>query len=344
MDISELLAFAVKNKASDLHLSSSLPPMIRVNGDIRRINLPPMEHKDVHRMVYDIMNDSQRKVYEETLEIDFSFEIPSLARFRVNAFNQQYGAGAVFRTIPSKVLTLEELNCPPIFKEISDQPRGIVLVTGPTGSGKSTTLAAMMDYINENQYSHILTVEDPIEFVHESKKCLINQREVGPHTLPFNNALRSALREDPDVILVGELRDLETIRLALTAAETGHLVFGTLHTSSAAKTIDRVVDVFPAAEKEMVRSMLSESLRAVISQTLMKRIGGGRVAAHEIMIGTPAIRNLIREGKIAQMYSSIQTGQAQGMQTLDQCLTELVQKGVVSKEEARYKAQNKDAL
>ncbi|MBZ0068010.1 MAG: type IV pilus twitching motility protein PilT, partial [Thiobacillus sp.] len=261
------------------------------------------------------------------------------------AFNQQYGAGAVFRTIPSKVLTLEELNCPPIFKEISDQPRGIVLVTGPTGSGKSTTLAAMMDYVNENQYAHILTVEDPIEFVHQSKKCLINQREVGPHTLSFNNALRSALREDPDVILVGELRDLETIRLALTAAETGHLVFGTLHTSSAAKTIDRVVDVFPAAEKEMVRSMLSESLRAVISQTLLKtKDGNGRVAAHEIMIGTPAIRNLIREGKVAQMYSAIQTGGNIGMQTLDQCLQDLVKRNIVASGVARGAAQNKDSF
>lgn len=345
MDISDLLAFSVKNKASDLHLSAGLPPMIRVHGDVRKINLPSMDHSQVHDMVYDIMNDGQRKVYEETLECDFSFEIPNLARFRVNAFNQNRGAGAVFRTIPSKIMSLEELNCPPIFKDIAQNPRGLVLVTGPTGSGKSTTLAAMVDYVNENEFGHILTVEDPIEFVHQSKKCLINQREVGPHTLSFSNALRSALREDPDVILVGEMRDLETIRLALSAAETGHLVFGTLHTSSAAKTIDRVVDVFPAAEKEMVRSMLSESLRAVISQTLCKtKDESGRVAAHEIMIGTPAIRNLIRENKIAQMYSSIQTGQNVGMQTLDQNLQDLVRRNVISIVEARQKAANKEAF
>ena len=345
MDITELLAFAVKNKASDLHLSAGLPPMIRVHGDVRRINLPPMEHKDVHAMAYDIMNDGQRKQYEETLECDFSFAVPNLARFRVNAFNQNRGAAAVFRTIPTKVLNLEELNCPKIFKDISDTPRGIVLVTGPTGSGKSTTLAAMIDYVNENKYGHILTVEDPIEFVHESKRCLINQREVHRDTMSFTNALRAALREDPDVVLVGEMRDLETIRLALTAAETGHLVFGTLHTSSAPKTIDRIVDVFPAAEKDMVRSMLSESLRAVISQTLLKtKDGQGRVAAPEIMLGTPAIRNLIRENKIAQMYSSIQTGQTLGMQTLDQCLADLVRRNVVSAAEARMRAQNKDSI
>jgi len=342
MDIGELLAFGVKNGCSDLHLSAGLPPMIRVDGDVRRINVPSLDHKDVHDMVYDIMNDKQRKDFEEFLECDFSFEVPKLARFRVNAFNQNRGAAAVFRTIPSDILSLEQLGAPASFKDISDYPRGVVLVTGPTGSGKSTTLAAMVNHKNESEYGHILTVEDPIEFVHESKKCLINQREVHRDTLGFNEALRSALREDPDVILVGEMRDLETIRLALSAAETGHLVFGTLHTSSAAKTIDRVVDVFPAEEKDMVRAMLSESLRAVISQTLLKKPGGGRVAAHEIMIGTPAIRNLIRENKIAQMYSAIQTGQQYGMQTLDQNLQELVKKNLVNRDEARLKAANKD--
>jgi twitching motility protein PilT len=344
MDITELLAFAVKNGASDLHLSSGLPPMIRVDGDVRRINVPPMAHKDVHRLVYDIMNDKQRKDFEEYLETDFSFEIKGLSRFRVNAFNHNRGAGAVFRAIPSKILTMEDLNCPAIFKDIADSPRGLALVTGPTGSGKSTTLAAMIDYVNERQHGHILTLEDPIEFVHESKKCLVNQREIHRDTLGFNEALRSALREDPDVILVGEMRDLETIRLALEAAETGHMVFGTLHTSSAAKTIDRIIDVFPAAEKDMVRSMLSESLRAVICQTLMKKVGGGRIAAHEVMIGIPSIRNLIRENKVAQMYSAIQTGSQYGMQTLDQNLKTLVEKGLVSKQEARSKAANKDSV
>ncbi|MGV0005594.1 MAG: type IV pilus twitching motility protein PilT [Candidatus Porifericomitaceae bacterium WSBS_2022_MAG_OTU9] len=344
MDIGELLAFGYKNGSSDLHLSAGLPPMIRVDGDIRRINVPPMEHKEVHDLVYDIMNDKQRKDYEEFLECDFSFEIPKLARFRVNAFNHHRGSGAVFRTIPADILSLEALKAPDIFKSIADYPRGVVLVTGPTGSGKSTTLAAMVNHKNENEYGHILTVEDPIEFVHQPKRCLINQREVHRDTLGFNEALRSALREDPDVILVGEMRDLETIRLALSAAETGHLVFGTLHTSSAAKTIDRVVDVFPAAEKEMIRAMLSESLRAVIAQNLLRKVGGGRVAAHEIMISTPAIRNLIRENKIAQMYSAIQTGQQFGMKTLDQDLQRLVKSGLVTRQEARSKAANKDSI
>ncbi|MEL0083406.1 MAG: type IV pilus twitching motility protein PilT [Gammaproteobacteria bacterium] len=344
MDITELLSFGVKQGSSDLHLSAGLPPMIRVDGDVKRINVPAMDHTEVHDMIYEIMNDKQRKDYEEFLETDFSFEVPNLARFRVNAFNHNRGAGAVFRTIPSEILTLEQLNAPKMFQDIADTPRGVVLVTGPTGSGKSTTLAAMVDHKNRTEQGHILTIEDPIEFVHESKKCLINQREVHRDTLGFNEALRSALREDPDVILVGEMRDLETIRLALSAAETGHLVFGTLHTSSAAKTIDRVVDVFPAAEKDMIRAMLSESLKAVISQTLLKKVGGGRVAAHEIMIGTPAIRNLIRENKIAQMYSAIQTGQQSGMQTLDQALQKLVQARTVTKEEAMSKAANRDSF
>jgi len=344
MDISELLAFSVKNQASDLHLSAGEPPMIRVDGDIRRINVPPLEHKTVHGLIYDIMNDKQRKEYEEFYENDFSFEIPGLARFRVNAFNHHRGAGAVFRTIPTKILSLEDLGCPPIFQEILDRQRGLILVTGPTGSGKSTTLAAMVDYLNANSMGHILTIEDPIEFVHDCKKSLINQREVHRDTLGFGEALRSALREDPDVILVGELRDPETISLALTAAETGHLVFGTLHTSSAAKTIDRIVDVFPASEKEMTRSMLSESLQAVISQVLIKKNGGGRAAAHEIMIGTPAIRNLIRENKVPQMYSAIQTGQQVGMQTMDQALMELIHRGTISRAEAKVKATTKDTF
>jgi len=338
MDITELLAFSNNQGASDLHLSAGLPPMIRVDGDVRRINLPPMDHQAVHSLIYEIMNDKQRRDFEEFLETDFSFEVPGVARFRVNAFNHNRGAGAVFRTIPSKVLTMEELGMGQVFRDISMIPRGICLVTGPTGSGKSTTLAAMLDYINDNKYEHILTIEDPIEFVHQSKKCLVNQREVHRDTLGFNEALRSALREDPDIILVGEMRDLETIRLALTAAETGHMVFGTLHTSSAAKTIDRIVDVFPAEEKSMVRSMLSESLQAVISQTLLKRQGGGRVACHEIMRGTPAIRNLIREDKIAQMYSAIQTGGSVGMQTMDQGLQDLVGRNIISREAARSKA------
>ena len=344
MNMGELLGYGVRNGASDLHLSAGLPPMIRVDGDLRRMDLPGLDHETVRGLVSGVMNDVQRNEFEERLETDFSFEISGLARFRVNAFNHHRGCGAVFRTIPSRIFSLEELGAPDIFKDIADTPRGVVLVTGPTGSGKSTTLAAMIDHKNASERGHILTIEDPIEFVHRSRKCLVSQREVHRHTIGFGEALRSALREDPDVILVGEMRDLETIRLALTAAETGHLVFGTLHTSSAAKTIDRIVDVFPAAEKDMVRAMLSESLQAVVSQTLLKKNGGGRIAAHEIMIGTTAIRNLIRENRTAQMYSTIQTGQQFGMRTLDQDLSALVRNGAVSREAARKAAVNKDAV
>ncbi len=338
MDITELLAFSAKQNASDLHLSSGLPPMIRVDGDIRRLNVPAMENKEVRALIYDIMGDRQRRDYEEHLEVDFSFEVPGIARFRVNAFNHARGAGAVFRTIPSDVLSMETLGLGEVFERLAMLPRGLVLVTGPTGSGKSTTLAAMIDYVNNHRYEHILTIEDPVEFVHTSKRCLNNQREVHRDTHSFADALRSALREDPDVILVGELRDLETIRLALTAAETGHLVFGTLHTTSAAKTIDRIVDVFPGEEKSMVLSMLSESLQAVVSQTLLKREGGGRVAAHEILIATSAIRNLIREDKIAQIYSAMQTSGGLGMQTLDASLKQLVKEGLVTREDAQSRA------
>jgi twitching motility protein PilT len=343
VDINELLAFSVQNKASDLHLSAGLPPIIRVDGEMRKLNLPELDHKTVNALIFDIMNDKHRKEYEENLEVDFSFEIQNLSRFRVNAFTQNRGAAAVMRTIPNEVLSLEQLGAPEIFKKIINQPTGIVLVTGATGSGKSTTLAAMVDHINTYKREHILTIEDPIEFVHQNKLCVLNQREVHRDTHSFNNALRSALREDPDVIMVGELRDLETIRLAISAAETGHLVFGTLHTNSAPKTIDRIIDVFPAAEKSLVRSMLSGSLRAVISQTLLKKTGGGRVAAHEIMIGIPAIRNLIRQDKVPQMYSVMQTGQARGMQTMEQCLQKLVAQGIISRQDAAAESIDKSS-
>ncbi|MGR5304254.1 type IV pilus twitching motility protein PilT [Vibrio mediterranei] len=344
MDITELLDFSVKHNASDLHLSAGVPPMVRIDGEVRKLGIPALEHSEVHKLIFDIMNDKQRSEYEEHLEIDFSFDVPDIGRFRVNAFNQSRGCSAVFRTIPSEVPTLAQIDAPDKFSEIASLERGLVLVTGPTGSGKSTTLAAMVDHINQHQNKHILTIEDPIEFVHQNKKCLVNQREVHRDTHSFKAALRSALREDPDIILVGELRDQETISLALTAAETGHLVFGTLHTSSAAKTIDRIIDVFPGQDKEMVRSMLSESLRAVIAQTLLKRVGGGRIACHEVMLATPAIRNLIREDKVAQMYSIIQTGAASGMQTMEQHSKRLLSQGLVELEEVNKKIEQHGSM
>lgn len=341
MDISEVLKFANDNGASDIHIKSGAVPAFRISGTMTPLKVPAMSAEEVRESIYDIMSDEQRKVFEEHLELDFSFPFGNIARFRVNVFMQQNGMSAVFRIIPTEILTLDQLNAPPIFKDIAMTPRGLCLVTGPTGSGKSTTLAAIIDHYNQNEAGHILTVEDPIEFVHQDKKSIISQRELGPHTKSFANALKSALREDPDVILVGEMRDLETISLALTAAETGHMVFGTLHTSSAPKTIDRIIDVFPASEKEMVRAMLSESLRAVISQTLLKKEGGGRVAAHEIMIATPAIKNLIRENKVSGMISAMQTGKADGMQTMDSCLQDLVARRIITRNEAMKKANNK---
>lgn len=335
MDIAELLLFAHKQGASDLHISAGEPPRIRVHGDMMPVKVPSLDKKEVHNMIYDILNDRQRKIFEETHDIDFSMELGDVARFRVNVFVQHRGEGAVFRTIPSEVLSFDKLGLPQTMRNFAKLEKGIVLVTGPTGSGKSTTLAAVVDLINDERHGHILTIEDPIEFVHKSKKCLVSQREVGPHTHSFANALRGALREDPDVILVGEMRDLETIQLALTAAETGHLVFGTLHTSSAPKTVDRIVDVFPGEEQGQIRAMFAESCRSVVSQVLLKKKEGkGRVAALEIMIGTPAVRNLIREGKVAQLPSALQTGHKWGMQTLDQHLKELVSKGIVTKEDA----------
>ncbi len=337
MDVSELLIFMVDNKGSDLHVSSGEPPVVRIHGDMVKIEVPALDKDEVHNMIYDILNDQQRKVFEENLELDFSFALGDVARFRVNVFKQQRGDAAVFRTIPTKIPTFEELNLPKVFMDIARLEKGLVLVTGPTGSGKSTTLAAMIDLINTEEKGHILTVEDPIEFVHYSKNCLVNQRELGPHTKSFSNALRSALREDPDIILVGEMRDLETISLALTAAETGHLVFGTLHTSGAPKTVDRVIDVFPAAQQAQVRSMFSESIQAVITQALFRRKDGkGRIAGFEIMIGNPAVRNLIREGKIAQIPSIMQTSKALGMQTMEASVTELMNKNLVTRDEVSF--------
>ena len=337
MDISELLRFALESGGSDLHMSAGEPPVIRIHGEMTKVDMPPLDKEDVHNMIYDILSDFQRKVFEEHLELDFSFGLGELARFRVNVFKQQRGESAVFRTIPSRIPGFEELNLPRVFKDIARLEKGLVLVTGPTGSGKSTTLAAIIDFINDTVKEHILTIEDPIEFLHISKKCLVNQRELGPHTKSFANALRSALREDPDVILVGEMRDLETIQLALTAAETGHLVFATLHTSSAPDTVDRVIDVFPAAQQNQVRSMLSNSLQAVISQALFKRRDGkGRCAAFEVMIATPAVRNLIRENKIAQLPSIIQTSKGIGMQTMEAACNDLLMKNLVTRDEVSF--------
>jgi twitching motility protein PilT len=337
MDISELLIFVQKENASDLHLSAGESPMVRIHGEMKRIEMPPISKENLHMMLYDILSDQQRKRFEEMHELDFSIDLKGIARFRVNAFRQARGEGVVFRVIPSKILTIEQLGLPKSLREVTKNERGLVLVTGPTGSGKSTTLAAMIDIINNSLNGHIITIEDPIEFVHESKKCLINQRELGSHTHSFANALRSALREDPDIILVGEMRDLETISLALTAAETGHLVFSTVHTSGASKTVDRIIDVFPAAQQDQIRAQFAESIQAVISQVLLKRRDGrGLVPALEIMTGTPAVRNLIREGKVAQLPSAIQTGQKFGMMTLDQSLKELVSKGIVDKEQCLY--------
>jgi twitching motility protein PilT len=339
MDISELLLFVHKEGASDLHISAGEPPMVRIYGEIKRVEIPPLTREDLHVMLYDVLNDHQRKKFEEMNELDFSLELKGVARFRVNAFRQQRGDGVVFRVIPQKILSLEQLGLPKGLREVCQNERGLVLVTGPTGSGKSTTLAAMIDVLNNSLKGHVITIEDPIEFVHESKNCLINQREVGAHTLSFSNALRSALREDPDIILVGEMRDLETISLALTAAETGHLVFSTLHTSGAAKTVDRIIDVFSAEQQSQVRAQFAESIQAIISQVLLKRRDGrGLVAALEIMIGTPAVRNLIREGKVAQLPSAIQTGQKFGMITLDQSLKELVSKNIVDRDQCLYLA------
>lgn len=340
MDITQLLTFTFQQNGSDLHISAGEPPMIRVDGEIKRIKVPSMSAEQTQSMLYDIMGDNQRKVFEEKSDIDFSIEVGELARFRVNVFRQRRGMGAVFRLIPTKILSLDQLGMPQILADISRKEKGLVLVTGPTGSGKSTTLAAMIDLINSELDGHILTIEDPIEFVHPSKKCLINQRELGPHTQSFAAALKASLREDPDIILVGEMRDLETIQLALTAAETGHLVFGTLHTSSAPKTVDRIIDVFPANQQGQVRAMLSESIQAIITQTLCKKVGGGRAAALEILLGTVAVRNLIRENKIHQIPSIIQTSQGAGMRTMDQALVELAMKNIITRDTAIEKSGN----
>jgi twitching motility protein PilT len=340
IDISKLLTFAVQQGASDCHISAGEPPMVRLHGDLKKLDYPALSQDETHALIYDMMSDVQRKNFEEHRECDFSFDLGDIARFRVNVFVQGRGLGAVFRTIPTEILPLEKLGMPPILRQICDREKGLVLVTGPTGSGKSTTLAAMIDYLNNTYEGHILTIEDPVEFVHKSKKCLVNQRELGVHTLSFANALRAALREDPDIILVGEMRDLETIQLALTAAETGHLVFATLHTSSAPKTVDRIIDAFPPNQQAQVRAQLSETLEAVLTQTLLKKKAGGRVAAVEIMMGTTAVRNLIREAKLHQIPGVMQASQKDGMQTMDMALLDLANRGVVTKAEAQSRSMN----
>jgi len=333
--IASLLRFAIQQQASDLHVSAGEPPMLRVHGDMFRVDSPALSPEDAHRMIFDIMSDAQRRTFQDKLECDFAFALDNDLRFRVNVFVQNRGEGAVFRTIPSKIPRFEDLGLPQVVRHLCDEEKGLVLVTGPTGSGKSTTLAAMIDYLNDTMPGHILTLEDPIEFVHKPKRSLVNQREVGSQTHTFTAALRSALREDPDVILVGELRDLETTALALTAAETGHLVFATVHTSSAPKTIDRLVDVFPPSQQAQVRTMLSESLLGVITQMLLHKVGGGRAAALEILIGTAAVRNLIRESKTHQIPSAMQVGGKVGMQTMEAAMLQLLHRGIVTLDEVR---------
>jgi twitching motility protein PilT len=342
--VAQLLRFTVEQGASDLHLSAGQPPLLRIHGDLRRVDLPAMSHDDVQRLVDEVMTAEHRRVFEDKLELDFAFMLDQTLRFRVNAFMQSRGPGAVFRAISSRIPSFADLGLPDVLRQFSEMEKGLVLVTGPTGSGKSTTLAAMIDHINGTQPGHLLTLEDPIEFVHPPKRCLVNQREVGSQTRSFAAALRSALREDPDVILVGELRDLETTALAMTAAETGHLVLATMHTSSAPKTVDRIIDIYPAEQHGQIRAMLSESLIGVVSQMLVKKRGGGRAAALEILVGTPAVRNLIREGKTHQIPSSMQVAGKSGMQTMEAALVGLVTRGVVDLAEARARMPSSEML